>query len=45
MTIQNEKPFSFYYRDKTKSPKKKEEEKKFKIFANPVPESSRNNLF
>jgi len=46
MTLKNEKPFSFYYRDRSKTPKKFEEKKEdFRFFANPIPESTTNNLF
>lgn len=40
MTLQNEKPFSFYFRDKNKKkrlPKKNKEEENFKFKANPIP--------
>ena len=43
----NEKPFSFYYRDKYKENEKKkivkeDFENEFRIFANPVPESCKS---
>lgn len=46
MTMENERPFSFYFRDKTKEKKRVQiVDVPVKVFANPIPLSSRSNLF
>ena len=45
MTLQNERPFSFYNRDKCRVKKVKIVDVPVKIYANPIPKSTKSNLF
>ena len=46
LTLKNERPFSFYYRDKSKTRvRQKQHDAPIRLHAIPVPESTKSNLY